>query len=325
MKIARDSAIYQYCGVYFRSDWSNKAETLDALDLNSTSLPVYLSSLSDDGLRMSVNHMADFKKGNRIKLYAAAKSSGYYKLKIEDIRNIDPIFDIYLIDHYTKDSLDIRQYETYNFNINVADSTTYGPNRFELVIRHKPLPAYTLNAFTGQKVTGNIKLTWNTSDEGNYTGFVLEKLDNATGQFNQLYSTQGDGSGNYSYTDTEPTSLGANTYRLKQTNIDDQITYSDNVNINFDITGMIYKNVSVYPNPARASIQVNIENGNPSAASANYSTIIYSASGVAVSRKSESGSTWTQDVSNWGPGSYIIQIKDSKGKVTGQAKFTKVQ
>jgi hypothetical protein len=248
-----------------------------------------------------------------------------YKLKIEDIRNIDPIFDIYLIDHYTKDSLDIRRYGSYSFNINVDDSTTFGANRFELVIHRKPLPPYILNSFIGQKVNGNIKLTWNTSDEGNYTGFVLEKLDNTTGQFNQLYSTQGDGSGNYSYTDTEPSSPGTNTYRLKQTNIDDQITYSDNVNINFDINGMINKNVSVYPNPARASIRINIENGNTSSTSTNYSTVIYNASGVVVSRKSETGSTWTQDVSNWGPGSYIIQIKDSKGKVTGQAKFTKVQ
>jgi len=80
-----------------------------------------------------------------------ARANGVYNLKIEGIRNIDTRYDIYLIDHYKKDSLDIRRYGSYAFNIYKSDTSSFGGNRFELSVRLRPLPVYRLLDFAGPK------------------------------------------------------------------------------------------------------------------------------------------------------------------------------
>jgi hypothetical protein len=44
-------------------------------------------------------------------------------------------YDLWLIDGYKKDSLELRYNNTYAFNIIKADTNSFGANRFKLAIR----------------------------------------------------------------------------------------------------------------------------------------------------------------------------------------------
>ncbi|WP_159440767.1 T9SS type A sorting domain-containing protein [Mucilaginibacter sp. OK098] len=317
MKIERDSATYDYCGIYFRKDWSATFAEDDAKDMNATSGPVVMSSLSADNIRASVNHMPDYTKGVNVKLYANASTNGQYKLKIEDIRNIDTLYNIYLIDHYKKDSLDIRRYGTYLFDISKADTSSYGGSRFELSVRPRPLPVYRLLNFTAQKVSGGVQVSWKTEAESNYTGFVLQKQDGTT--FDPLYSKQGDGGGIYTFIDPSPVT-GANTYRLQQDNIVGAISLSPAITIIYNPAGQAGL-MSVYPNPTKATISVNVSS--MTSAAPTYKANIYNSAGQMMMQRSVSSNSWTEDVTQYTPGTYIIQLKDNSGNLIGKSKFVK--
>jgi hypothetical protein len=317
MKIEKDSVTYNYCGIYFRKDWSATFAEDDAKDMNGTTGPVVMSSLSSDNIRASVNHMPDYTKGVNVKLYANASTNGQYKLKIEDIRNIDTLYDIYLIDHYKKDSLDIRRYGTYLFDISKADTSSFGGSRFELSVRPRPLSPYKLLNFVAQKVTGGVQVSWKTEAESNYTGFVLQKQDGTT--FNPLYTKQGDGSGIYTFTDPSPVT-GANTYRLQQDNIVGAISLSPAITIIYNPEGQAGL-MNVYPNPTKATISVNVSSMTSAAPA--YKANIYNSAGQLMMQRSVSSNSWTQDVTQYTPGTYIIQLKDDSGNLVGKSKFVK--
>ena len=101
----------------------------------------YLSSYTSDSVRTSVNSMGDYKTGKRINLFVKGDSNGAYHLSLDDINNIDTTtFNIFLVDKFKNDSLDIAQQELYTFDIVTSNAATFGSNRFVLAIRRKPLP-----------------------------------------------------------------------------------------------------------------------------------------------------------------------------------------
>jgi len=322
LKLMKDSTNYDECGVYFNSGWSDAFDNNDSFDLDGISPKVYLSSYTSDDIRTSINALGGYSKGKRIKLYVNVNTGGLYTLNLEDVANIDTAdFNIYLVDNLKKDSLDLVRYKTYNFNINTADTTTFGANRFVLAIEKKSLLPYQLISFTAQKVTGGVLLTWTTSNEGDYTGFAIQKQDGGNTQYNTLYSVQSDGAGTYSYIDPNPVA-GNNTYRLMQNNIDSVITYTNPLNVLYTIstsTGVL----SIYPNPAHETIRVNFNSA--TAANGTYQASIYNSLGSLMLQTTENSNSWTQDVSALKPGAYILTVTSSNGTVIGNSKFIKYQ
>ena len=337
MKLAQDSITYDYCGIYFRSDWVSTFKTGDAIDLDGLSPKVYMSSYTSDGVRTAVNHQPDYTAGINVKLYANATTDGIYHLNIEGIRNIDTLYDIFLIDHYKKDSLDMRRYGSYAFNIYKSDTSSFGASRFELSIHPRPLPAYKLLNFAAQKASSSVQLTWKTENEANYTGFVLQKLDGT--QFNQLNSQQSDGSGSYSFTDHNPIT-GSNTYRLQQSGITGSITYSSPVTIAYGRSGADGA-ISVYPNPVKDVVNliinqnsssanstsgtITINSSAPSTGSVSYGIKIMNISGAVVMSATCTDSEWHQSAVSLVPGTYIIQVINNKdNSVVGKSLFVKI-
>jgi hypothetical protein len=317
LKMEKDSSTYNYCGIYFRNDWSDKYGEDDAKDFNA-SLPVNMASFATDGTRLAVNHMSDYSKGIKVRLYASSQADGQYKISAEGIRNIDTaLYDIYLLDHYKKDSLDIRRYGTYVFDVIKSDTLSYGGYRFELSIQPRPLAAYSLNSFVGEKMSAGVQLTWKTSNEGNYTGFELQKQDGTT--YNVLYTKQSDGSGTYTYVDPSPVT-GNNIYRLLQAGITGNISYSLLISIVYNAAGAGGL-MSVYPNPAKAIINVNLSTQSTTVSA--YKASIYNAAGQLILQKSIWGNSWAADITNYTPGTYIVQMRDSNGTVMGKSKFVK--
>ncbi|MDF2430852.1 MAG: hypothetical protein JWP44_483 [Mucilaginibacter sp.] len=96
---------------------------------------VSLSSLTSDGKACSINTMPLTVSGRTVALNVSAKANGLYTLKLLALSSIPLTYGIWLKDRYTKDSLDFRNNNTYAFNIATKDTTSYGKNRFTIVLR----------------------------------------------------------------------------------------------------------------------------------------------------------------------------------------------
>lgn len=321
LQITKDSLHYVQTGIYFNNTLNNDnySQNIDAINVNGSDAQVFISSYSADNVSLGINQLSDYTKGKRIKLYAAASSAGLYNISLADIANIDTaMYNVYLVDKKMNDSLDMVRYRSYSFNINNADTTTYGSNRFVLAIERKSLPPYQLTKFWGQKISNGVQLTWQTINEGSYTGFALQKLTN-TDNYTSLYTLEGNGGGSYSYIDKHPFS-GSNTYRLRQTDINGAVTYSSPVTINYN-SRWPNGNITVYPNPSRSIINVSLA---LNATSSGYVADIYNTSGTIISHKTVNANAWTQDISSYKLGVYIIEVKTNSGDLVGKSKFVKV-
>jgi hypothetical protein len=318
MKMEKNADVYEYTGIYFRTGYESKYDNNDALYLTPLTNTVGMASLSSDGKKAAVNVMPDYHQGSRVKLYAYAAATGIYQLKLEGVRNIDELYDIYLLDHFKKDSLDIRRYGVYNFNLVATDTATFGGNRFELVIRRKPVPQYLLTNFLGGKITEGVNVTWKTVNESNYTGFTLEKLSKSTSAYEPVYEKQSDGSAAYGYIDRAPVS-GVNTYRLKQNDIDGRISYSEPITVFYDKlagNGLI----NVFPNPTVEVINVSIPS---TMSSPSYKLRVFNSAGNMVMQKTTSNRYWTEGVTQLKTGVYIVEVQKKDGTSLGKVKFVK--
>jgi len=96
-----------------------------------------LSSISSDGIGLSVNELPLKKLGDCIKLKVSAKTSAVYKLSLIQQDSIPARYHVWLMDGLKKDSLDLSVHCSYNFDIVTSDTTTYGKNRFQVKVRPK--------------------------------------------------------------------------------------------------------------------------------------------------------------------------------------------
>jgi hypothetical protein len=323
VKIEKDAATYNYCGIYFNDKWPATFATGDAVDLDGSGPQVMMSSFSQDGIRSAVKHFPDYKKEPRIiKLFADAKTDGMYTLKIEDLKNIDTVnYKITLYDRYKKDSLDIGRYKSYAFNIVKSDTASSGANRFELGIQQLPGLKYKLLSLTAQKSDQGVLVNWRVNNEGSNYFYTLEKQLSNSSDYTPIYQLQSDGSSLYSYTDKTPYT-GNNAYQLKQVDLFGAITYAGPVNVFYDKTGSEGL-FSIYPNPTAETLNVNITFGKTNNANGSYNLNIYDTAGNLVMKKTSTNIKWAENVSQFNPGVYIVEIKDNSGISLGKAKFVK--
>jgi len=318
LKFELDSVVYCEAGIYFSNAWSDDFDDNDSPFLPGFDPRTYLASYTADNVRVSINAWGSYTTPSRIKLYVAATTSGSHTLSLEDFTNIDTsLYNINLIDNLQKDSVDLVKYSTYTFNIQASDTAAYS-NRFVLAVELKPLPAYQLANFDGQKVTTGVQVDWKAVNAGNYTGFTLQKL-NTTNGYDSLYSVQSDSTTNYSYVDQHPV-IGNNVYRLKQSTITGTVTYSTPITVGYG-TVTPSTSISVYPNPSKSLINVSLTTSSTS--SPVYTADIYNMSGSLVAHQSVSSGKFTQDISSYKYGVYFIQLKDTNGYLVGQTKFVK--
>jgi hypothetical protein len=316
LAMVQDSTLSDECGIYFTNGGIDKYDDNDAVDLDGISAKVYLSSYTTDGKRTGINALGGYVKGKRVKLYVKATTDGVYNLTLADIENIDVTnYNLYLKDNYAKDSLDLSHNSSYSFRIQNSDTTTFGANRFELVISPKPQPPYALTSFTAKKVNEGVLLTWQTANEGNYTGFTLQKQN--SNQFIALSSLQSNGAGTYTYIDHNPTT-GTNAYRLMQSGLEANISYSETISVLYNTNSL-----NLYPNPAKDDINIYVNapttNNNPA-----YQMSIYDSSGTLILTK-QINKAYTQNVAILRIGTYIVRVTDNNGKLIGNTKFSKIQ
>lgn len=177
-----------------------------------------------------------------------------------------------------------------------------------------PLPV-SLLSFAGKKIENTSLLQWITASEQNNSHFVLERSKDGK-QFNTLsnkiYSKAINGNSatqlTYDFVDQSPLG-GNNYYRLQQTDLDGNMSYSKVVNVYHGNETM----VSLYPNPVNT--QLNIEINIPNASIAQIKIMDATGRVVrAVDMQLQAGNN-KSDISMEGlaDGVYMIKITNNKG------------
>jgi len=319
LKLMHDSTTYDECGIYFNNDWTDNYDNYDSYYQIGLAPKVFMASFTADNVMTGVNALGDYKQSKKIKLFVKSVTDGLYNLQLEDIKDIDTtLYNVFLIDKQQNDSLDMVRYKSYAFNLSIADTSAFS-NRFELSITPKSSVQYQLVSFSGQKVNGGVRLNWQTYNAGDYIGFVLQKL-NSSGSYITIDTTKSNGNADYTYLDRQPVT-GKNTYRLKQELFNGTISYSSPITVVYSSTSA-NGNLTVYPNPSRDIINISL--ASTPATTSNYSADIYNTSGSLVAHQTINTSAWTQNISTYKLGVYIIEVKDAGNNLIGKTKFVKV-
>jgi len=296
---------------------------------------VHLASFSSDSVMLAINKMPlAGARQTTIPLFVTATAYGTYKLNMTELEAIPQLYEIWLMDRFNNDSLDMRHNSTYAFDI-TADTNSYGARRFQLGIRQNPALMVHLLNFTATKATNGTEAAWITENEQNYTNFTIERSTDGGATFTILGGYASSAQGNYSFLDQHP-EQGANMYRLEMADLNGTITYSNVVTIMYGSSASLVKTgISVYPNPARSIVNVSVPTGfspvTPAisivkpATGSSYDIRISSIIGSTMKEVTINQQSWQTDVSALIPGTYIITVSNNKDKsVVGQAKFVKL-
>ncbi|MDR3693257.1 putative Ig domain-containing protein [Mucilaginibacter sp.] len=269
-----------------------------------------------------------------IRLNITARATRLYTLQRTDFKSIPQIYRVWLMDKYKKDSLDIRNNSTYAFDIDIADTASYGSNRFQVIVRQDPALMVHLLNFTATKVQSGSQAVWVTENEQNYTNFTVERSVDGGATYKILGCTSASGLGTYSYLDKSPES-GANLYRLKIVDLNGTTTYSNIVTLMYSNAPTLSKtSIIAYPNPVKTLLNLNIATGfnsnstsglSTSLLPVSYTVAVSNISGTVVIKATTTQQSWQADVSAFMPGTYVITVVNNKNKTTvGQATFIKL-
>lgn len=285
---------------------------------------VSMSSISPDNYALAIFGVpAPLKKPDAIPLNIETSADGAYTLKLQQVTGIPRLFDIWLMDAYKKDSLDMRLYPSYAFNITRSDTLSYGRTRFKLVLRINLAYAYHLLSFTAAKVPDlkQVQVNWTSQNEQNYTDFTVERSTDNGKTFDAIGVVSSSGQSSYGFIDKAPVD-GQNWYRLKSVDITDSVQYSAVVKIGFSYQDQHLKNqlITIYPNPVTSvmNLTMNVQSQHT------YALTITNSLGLVVRQFSTTQTVQQFNLSDLTPGAYVFQVTDtSDPKFIGNAKFIK--
>ncbi len=156
--------------------------------------------------------------------------------------------------------------------------------------------------FTGRLSGRNIQLKWDVNEESNLVEYQLQKSTNAS-DFITISTVKADGISHYLYNDFVGDDVGNSLlYRLKKVDKSGSFSYSEVFKINLSKEQAI----TVYPNPARNFIHIDLQNYNSKAVD----IILNDVMGKRVFNKSINGSEGqlniaTQNIPN---GNYFLKV-----------------
>jgi sugar lactone lactonase YvrE len=317
-----DSVNSEQTTIRFVSQGATNATLYNALHMGGSG-GVSFSSLSADNENMGINTAKlPGTQSTVIGLNVNATNNGTYIVKIRDRVAIPKLYDIWLMDAYKKDSVNLSVTNSYSVDINKADSASFGANRLSLVIRQNAALTYRLLDFTASKTqTGrNVEVQWKTENEENYTNFTVERSTNNGRSFDVLGGVKSDGSGSYSFVDKNPDNQ-RNFYRLKQQDLNNNITYSKVAEIQFN--PYAWDKLRIFPNPATHTINLSIDERDDQ--KGYYDIRFMNSSGLVVRQIKSSQPDWQGNISNLMPGSYLVRVFNTKTRnLVGEKKFVKL-
>ncbi|MGI4803132.1 MAG: T9SS type A sorting domain-containing protein [Janthinobacterium lividum] len=319
IQLKMDSANYDYAAIYFNNSWkAENNQDEDAADLDGTGDTVNLSTFSADHARLAINKMPALTNRETIIALYVKGNSGEYQLLFPQLSNIPSQYTVFLKDNFLRDSVNLSNQNTYNFQIDQTKTETYGDKRFELIFHLQNVKPYQLLSFQGEQNKKGFMLNWTTKNEGNYTSFTIEKTTDQGKTYIAIDSVQADFSGKYNFQDNN-SSIGKNTFRLKQDDRYNQITYINPIDL-YWMPGINAKAFSVYPNPAINQINIALAKAQKSLLQSR----IINLRGIEVSKQSFSAGNYTQSVQNLVPGLYLVELRNlTLNTIIGYQEFIK--
>jgi len=169
-------------------------------------------------------------------------------------------------------------------------------------------------SFSGLAVQSAVLLKWETADEINNKGFIIQRSANGTSfdsiGFKPASNTPGQSS--YAFTDIHPLQ-GSNFYRLNQVDLDGKTEYSRTIRVNTRRENT----VGLFPNPASGQLFLQ---GNV----ANSIICMYAQDGRRIKEiRSGSSQVVTIDISGLMAGIYYVSITNADDKKVSTVKFIK--
>jgi len=296
----------------------------DAL-YKSGSGKVSLASLSSDQKLLAINYTPLSQKSVMIPLKVGATTNGTYSLNMNSIQGVPELYDIWLMDAYKQDSVDMRHNKTYLFDVIKTDTASYGAYRFKLIMRQNPALAYHLLNFTATKATGReVQVAWVAEHEANYTHFTVERSTDGGTTYDVVGGVPSTGAGKYSLLDKTPGEN--NLYRLKQEDINNNITYSHIIPVGFanQSNNLANSNINIYPNPASSTVYMAVNTAVKSN-STTYNFTITNSYGLVIKQGTSAQANWQANINDLLPGTYVIQVVNNKDKsFIGKSKLVKL-
>ncbi|HEY8928870.1 MAG TPA: T9SS type A sorting domain-containing protein [Mucilaginibacter sp.] len=342
LKMIADSVNYDDIVIGFSPSATAKFDGYeDSRDLGGMGAPEGLTAFSSDGVALAADLLPLPKaKPLTIQLGVTSNASRRYTMQRQQLDSIPKIYEIWLMDKFKKDSLDLRNNSSYVFDIDLADTASYGNNRFTIVIRQNSALGIHLLNFTAAKATNGSQIDWETENEETYTNFTVERSTDNGVTFGVAGGFISDSQGKYTLPDKNPVDNATNIYRLKIEDLNGVVSYSKTVSLIYG-TGSnttAGNTISVYPNPAVGTLNLSIKTKGPSnlisgvqsvgtsskTSNQSYAIKIVNISGKVVKTATSPQATWQDDIATLLPGTYIVQVLNNSDKsLIGRTTFVK--
>jgi trimeric autotransporter adhesin len=298
----------------------------DAQDMGGLSPQVSLSVMSSDSVKLAIDVLPFPKKAAQvIPIYVDAVASGPYQLKLTQLSNLSPAYQVMLRDHHLQDSVIMQAGSSYSFDIDKSDSSTFACKRFELVIKQEPQNQLKLVAFGADKTSGGSLISWKVKNEYNTTTFYVERSTDKGQTFLPIGSMQSNKTNSYDIVDKSPVK-GENQYRLKLLDINDNISHSNIATVFYASVPNNHVNLTIYPNPAASSINLSVaQDKNFSSFKTDaYDVKIVNTFGLVVKKGKSQQASWHANIGDLLPGTYMVQVTNSRSKtLIGVTSFVK--
>jgi hypothetical protein len=307
LKMVQDSANYDVTHLRYLDTYKYEYDEMeDADDLNGPNQNVFFGAMTSDNHLVAIASQPLGQQGTSVFLSVNDNYSGTYTIEKINLTGIPQVYDVWLMDHFKNDSLDLRANSVYKFNLDKANPQTFGNSRFEVVVRKKNLPPYKLISFKGKRQANHVMLKWDTENEYDYTSFELQRSADAI-NFEAVKNMRSASQGSYSFKDIYNNNSTTDVYyRLKQTDLNNRVTYSNIIIISTQGDGAF----SIFPNPATNVIQYHLKED----IKGSVRLRIYNSMGTTVRSGTFTTANGQQDISSLMPGTYTIEITDLTSK-----------
>jgi hypothetical protein len=284
----------------------------DAYDVVKLSSPVLVSAWGNDSVHLALSTRPLTTQNDTIKLYVSG-SSGTYTMQFTNSDKIALQDQVLLFDTYTNNVVDLKQNNSYSFNINTNTAATFGFNRFYIIVANNNQLPVKLLTFNAKKENNNqVKLNWSTAIERNSSRFEIEHAtDNKNFKPVGVVNAKGNSNVLTQYTFTHNSTSSINYYRLKQIDLNNTFDYSKVVMVNFNENEeIIIEPVKIYPIPAKNEVTIELNR------SQNITAIsIYKLDGALINNIQSNNPKVKLEISDLPQGVYVLQIEDEFGEI----------
>ncbi|MCU0441640.1 MAG: T9SS type A sorting domain-containing protein [Bacteroidia bacterium] len=290
---------------------TGSTEQLDDYDVPKLESAVSISAWGTDNRYLSVTCRPLTASNDTIFLNVKGNATGAYSMHFENASDIAIQDYLTLVDTYLNTFTDLKSTPTYSFQINQSDPTTFGKNRFYIIVStNNPVPVKLLSFVATKAGDQDALLTWSTGSEKNTSHFEIEwSVDGL--RFIELSRVKAKGNTEvkqqYQFMHTGIST--SNYYRLRMVDFDGKYAYSP-IRFVGQLLSTEQLGIKVWPVPSVDKVTVQSQSG---VALASY--VVYDAFGKEVMSNLLNQSPQCEiDLSQLNTGIYILKVSTITGE-----------